>query len=214
MVGGAVRNTLLAEPLGDVDIATTATPERGDRPGRGGGLQGGADRHRARHHHRGRRRPPARGDHLARGRRDRRAPRQGRVRARLAARCRAPRLHHERALGRPRRHDLRLCRRPRRSRGAARALHRRAGDAHRRGPSAHPAVLPLSCRLWAGRARSGRPGGLHRGARASRPVVARAGADGDVQAPGRRPCGAGAGGHERSRPAALGARPACRCWRA
>jgi poly(A) polymerase len=27
VVGGAVRNTLLAEPLGDVDIATTATPE-------------------------------------------------------------------------------------------------------------------------------------------------------------------------------------------
>ncbi|HEY3641353.1 MAG TPA: CCA tRNA nucleotidyltransferase [Xanthobacteraceae bacterium] len=27
VVGGAVRNTLLAEPLGDVDIATTATPD-------------------------------------------------------------------------------------------------------------------------------------------------------------------------------------------
>jgi poly(A) polymerase len=28
VVGGAVRNTLLAEPVGDVDIATTATPEQ------------------------------------------------------------------------------------------------------------------------------------------------------------------------------------------
>jgi len=28
VVGGAVRNTLLAEPLGDVDIATTATPDQ------------------------------------------------------------------------------------------------------------------------------------------------------------------------------------------
>ena len=28
VVGGAVRNTLLAEPLGDIDIATTATPEQ------------------------------------------------------------------------------------------------------------------------------------------------------------------------------------------
>ena len=27
VVGGAVRNTLLAEPVGDIDIATTATPD-------------------------------------------------------------------------------------------------------------------------------------------------------------------------------------------
>ena len=55
VVGGAVRNALLGEPLGDIDIATTAAPDEVIAPGRGGGLQGGADRHRARHHHGGRR---------------------------------------------------------------------------------------------------------------------------------------------------------------
>ena len=40
-------------------------------------LQGGADRHRARHRHGGGRRPAVRGDDAARGRRDLRPPRQG-----------------------------------------------------------------------------------------------------------------------------------------
>ena len=100
MVGGAVRNALLGEPVGDIDIATTAMPDEVIAPGRGGRLQGGADRHRARHRHGRGRRPAVRGDDLARGRRDLRAPRQGGVRPRLAARCRAARLHHQRALGR------------------------------------------------------------------------------------------------------------------
>ena len=41
------------------------------------------------------------------------------------------------------RRDLRLFRRPRRSRGAPGALHRRSADPHRRGSSADPALLPL-----------------------------------------------------------------------
>ena len=55
IAGGAVRNALLGEPVADVDIATTTLPDGDDRGARGGGLQGGADRHRAWHDHGGRR---------------------------------------------------------------------------------------------------------------------------------------------------------------
>ena len=98
MVGGAVRNALLGEPVGDIDIATTALPEEVIRRAAAAGFKpvptgiehgtitvvvdGQA----------------VRGDDLARGRRDLRPPRPGRVRARLAARRRAARLHHQRAL--------------------------------------------------------------------------------------------------------------------
>ena len=61
-----------------------------------------------------------------------------------------------------------------------------AGDAHRRGLSAHPALLPLPRRLRPGRAR--RATGLHAciAARAGLDaIVARAGADGNAQAAGR-----------------------------
>ena len=51
--------------------------------------------------HRGR--PAVRDDDAARGRRDRRAPRDGAVRARFPRRRAAARLHHQRALARPRR---------------------------------------------------------------------------------------------------------------
>jgi tRNA nucleotidyltransferase/poly(A) polymerase len=47
----------------------------------------------------------------------------------------------------------------------ARPLHRRRGQAHRRGLPAHPAVLPFPCRLWPRRARCRRAGRLYRGAR-------------------------------------------------
>ena len=49
VVGGAVRNTLIGAPPGDIDIATTALPPQVVRRRRGRRLQGGADRHRARH---------------------------------------------------------------------------------------------------------------------------------------------------------------------
>ncbi len=192
VVGGAVRNALLGEPHGDIDIATTALPTEVIRRVRGGRLQGGADRHRARHRHRRRRRAAVRSHDLARRRRDVRAPCQSGLRPRLEARRRAPRLHHERAVGLPRRHHLRLCGRARRHRGAARALHRRRGDAHRRGLSAHPAVLPLPRRLWRGRARPARPRRLHRRPRRPRAVVARARAHGGAQAPRRQARGADA----------------------
>ena len=56
VAGGAVRNALIGQPVADIDIATTYLPRGDHPPRRGGGLQGGADRHRARHDHRGRRR--------------------------------------------------------------------------------------------------------------------------------------------------------------
>ena len=116
MVGGAVRNTLLAEPVGDVDIATTATPDEVIARVEAAGFKAvptGIEHGTVTVVAEGR---PHEVTTLARGRRDRRASRQGRVRPRLAARCGAPRLHHERALGHARRHDPRLCRRPGRSR--------------------------------------------------------------------------------------------------
>ena len=168
VVGGAVRNALLGEPIGEFDIATTAVPRGGDPARHRRGLQAGADRHRARHHHRGDRQPAVRGDDAARGRRDLRPPRQCALRPRLAGRRRAARLHHERAFGHRRRRRARLRRRACRSRSAARALHRRRGKAHRRGLSAHPALLPLPRRLWPRAARCRGACRLHRRARRSR----------------------------------------------
>ena len=147
---------------------------RGDPPGRAGRLQGGADRHRARHHHGDRERQAVRGHDAARGCRDLRAPRQSGVRPRLAARRRAPRLHHEWAVGHGRRHGPRLCRRARRPQGAARAFHRRGRDPHRRGLSAHPAVLPLPRGVRPRPPRPRRPTCLHRWPRRPRSTVARA----------------------------------------
>ena len=181
------------------------------RRARGGGLQGGADRDRARHRHRGRPRAAVRGHDPARGRRDLRAPCEGGVRPRLETRCRAPRLHHERAVGRARRHGLRLCRRARRRRGAARALHRRRRHAHRRRLSAHPAFLSLSCRLWRGRARPGRACRLHRRARRPRPIVARARPHGADQAAARQARGADARRDDGSQDCSIGCSAACRC---
>ena len=133
-------------------------------------------------------RQAVRGHDAARGRRDLRAPRQGGVRPRLAARRRAPRLHHERAVGHGRRHGARLCRRARRPRGAARALHRRGRD------RASPRTICASCgssastRLYGQRpTRPGRPACLHRRPRRPRSTVARAHPHGTAQAAaGRR----------------------------
>ena len=149
VVGGAVRNTLLGEPPGDIDIATTAVPDEVVRRVRATGFK-----------------PVPTGiEHgtitaVAAGRPfeittlredvDLRATCQGCLRPQLETRCRASRLHHERAVGRARRHGLRLCRGTWRHRGPACAVHRRRRDPHRRGLSARAAVLPLPRRLRRG----------------------------------------------------------------
>ena len=83
VVGGAVRNALLAEPIGDIDIATTALPQEVMRRAEAAGfkavptgIEHGTVTVVAR-------RAAVRGHDPARGRRDLRAPRQGGVRARL-----------------------------------------------------------------------------------------------------------------------------------
>ena len=125
VVGGAVRNALLGEPIGEIDLATTALPDEVIRRATAAGfravptgIEHGTVTVVAR-------RPSVRGDDAAQGHRDVRPPRQGRVRPRLEGRRRAARLHHERAVGDGRRHGARLRRRARRSQGAPRALHRR-----------------------------------------------------------------------------------------
>ncbi len=90
---------------------------------------------------------------LAPGHRDLRPQGDRALRPRLEGRRRAARLHHERAVGVARRRRARLRRRSRRPRGAPRALHRRSADAHPRGLSAHPALLPLPRGLRTWRAR-------------------------------------------------------------
>ena len=214
VVGGAVRNSLLGVAHRRHRHRHHGNSGRGGPPGRGRGLQAGADRYRARHRHRRRRRAALRGHHVARGRRDLRAPCDGGLRPRLETRRRAPGFHDERTVGGARRHRLRLCRRARRHRGAARTLHRRCGYPHRRRLSAHPAVLPLPRRLRRRGAGSGRRGRLHRGPRRPRPALARAHPHGAHQAPRRPACGAVAradvgDGIARSRSSA-----ACRCSRA
>ena len=78
-----------------------ASPRRSGRAA-GGGHQGGPDRDRPWHRHRGQRRPPGRGHDAAPRRLDRRPPRHRRLHRRLARRRRAARFHHQRADGRPR----------------------------------------------------------------------------------------------------------------
>ena len=85
-----------------------------------------------------------RSDDAAPRRRNRRAPRQGRVRARLRAPTRSGAISPSTRSRSDRDGDgARLRRRPRRSRRSPGALHRRAAPAHPRGLSAHLAVLPL-----------------------------------------------------------------------
>ena len=100
LVGGAVRDLALGEPAVDFDLTTTATTDEVIRRARRGGVQGRSDRRRAWHGDDHRRRAPDRNDDAARGRRDRRAVGQGRVRARLRRRRAAARFHHQRAVAR------------------------------------------------------------------------------------------------------------------
>ena len=139
VVGGAVRNALLGEPISEFDIATTAVPQEVIRRATAAGfkpvptgIEHGTitvviDE------------PAVRSHDAARGRRDLRPPRQCALRPRLAGRRRAARLHHECAVGRRRRRRARLCRRHCRPRSAARALHRRCRK------NASPRIICASC---------------------------------------------------------------------
>ena len=108
--------------------------------------------------------------------------------------ARAARLHHQRPVGRCRRRRARSRRRLDDIAAQARALHRRSRPAHRRGLSAHPAVLPHSRRLWRGRARSRRISRLHCRARRPCDAVRRTRAHGNAEADGRGRRGRRAGG--------------------
>ena len=177
-------------------------------------LQGGADRHRARHRHGRHRRAAVRGHDAARGRRDLSA---ATPRSRSAATGRADAERRDFTINAlsvtRRRRRARLRRRARRSRGAARALHRRA---RRR---ASPRIICASCAssAFTPPTAQGDPDAaglarLHRGARRARSIVARARAHGVDEAPARaaRDAGARRDGGSRSPGAVLGGVPLSR----
>ncbi len=143
MVGGAVRNALLRLSVGEIDVATTAVPEEVIRRVIGGRLESGSDRNRSWHRHCDHRRQAIRGDDIAAGCRDLWPQGQGCVRPRLAHRRAAARFHHQRPVGRRRRHSLRLCRRalPILPRGACASLARRR--------SGLPKIICASCGSFA-----------------------------------------------------------------
>ena len=186
VVGGAVRNALIAASGRRDRHGDHGACRRRSSAASSGRRQGDSDRHRARHNYRHHRSSPGRGHDVARGRRNLRPQGPRRVRPRLAGGRATPRLYHQRALGHGRRDGARLCRRPRRHRGASRALYRRAAAADRGRLSAHPAVLSLSRPFRRGRAG---PAGVHACIRAPRRLgdaVARTRAHGDAEAPARR----------------------------
>ena len=82
-VGGAVRDELLGLPVSDVDLATRIRPRRSHPTAGGCADQGGTDRHRPWHDHRGQRRPSVRDHHASPRRLDRRPTRDGRLYRRL-----------------------------------------------------------------------------------------------------------------------------------
>ena len=147
MVGGAVRNELLDEPVRDIDVATTALPDEVMRRAAAAGFKPVPTGDRPWHRDRRGRRHAVRGDDVARGRRDLRAARPvafGRDWRRDAER----RDFTMNALSVTRDgtvHDY--------VGGLDDLAERRVrfiGDpatSDRRGLSAHPAVLPLPCRL-------------------------------------------------------------------
>ena len=141
---------------------------------------------------------PLRGDDAARRHRDRRAPRQGALRPRLEGAtpsgATSPSTRSTPTAdgdgGRP-------GRRARRPRKPHAALHRRCRDAHPRGLSAHPALLPLLRLVWLRPAGCRGAEGLRAAEGRARPAVGRAGLGGAEEAACRRPirrarcCGCG-----------------------
>ena len=142
-VGGCVRNWLLDRPRRRHRHRRRQAARDGDARARGGRYQGRADRPQARHGDGDRQGPAVRAHDPAARRRDRRPPRRRGLHRRLARRRRAPRLHLQRALCRSPTARSTILRRPRRPCGRPRALHRRSRSAHRRGPPARAALLPL-----------------------------------------------------------------------
>ena len=207
MVGGAVRNALLRLPVGEIDVATTAVPEEVVRRVEAAGWQGGADRHRARHHHCRRRRPIRS--------RSRRCARTSRPSAARRASCSAAtgRRMPSGAISPSMRCPCRPTARCHDYVGgladiAARRV-RFIGEpqtADRRRLFAHPALLSLSRVFRRGRAGRCRLARLHRRARRPRHAFARARAHGIAEAPGRAARHADACGHGRERAPRHGAR--------
>ncbi len=148
IVGGAVRNGLLGEPVADIDIATDAPPARVVELAAAAGLHS----------------VPTGIDHgtvtvVADGRpfevttfrRDIETDGRRAVVAfsdDLSEDARTAGFHHQRALRHRRGRGAGPGRRPARSGGAAPALRGRPRRPHRRGLPAHPAVLPLPRPLW------------------------------------------------------------------
>src|SRR4029450_5582268 len=184
IVGGAVRNALLGEPHGDIDIATTAPPGEVIRGVEAAGFKAvptGVEHGTVTVVAAGQ--PfevtTLREDVETFGRHAKVV--FGRDWKRDAGRRGAPVFHNQRLVAVPGGDCPRLCRWLGRYRGAARALHRRRGQAHRRRLSAYPALLPLPRRLWRGHPGSGRARRLHRRTRRPRATLARARAHGDGQ---------------------------------
>ena len=151
-VGGCVRNAR-ARPRDRRPRPRRRQAARdGDARARGGRDQGRADRPQARHGD-GDRRWPARSSSrpcAATSRPTAAAPSSPSPTTGCED-AEPARLHLQRALRRSRRHAVRSVRWPRRSRGGPGALHRRSRHAHRRGPPARAALLPLPAPGTAGR---------------------------------------------------------------
>ena len=167
-VGGAVRNTLLGLPVAEVDLATTALPEKVIALARGADLKAvptGIEHGTVTVVANG---VALRGDDAPARRRDLRQTCDRRFHGRLGRRCAAPRLHAERALCRKRRGTVRSAGRLCRSCRRPRAVHRRCESAHQGGLSPHPALLPLQRLLRQGPARRSRACCLRAAPRRSR----------------------------------------------
>ena len=174
-VGGAVRDALLGLPVERRRPRHPHRARRGRPPPRGGADQGGPDRHRPRHGHRRHRRARVvevttlRRDVATDGRRatvaftddwrEDAARRDFTINALYADPLSGEIFDYFGGVA-----DLAAAPRP---------LHRRAAAAHRRGPSAHPALLPLPRPLRQRRARRRRARRLHRARQRPHGPVAR-----------------------------------------
>ena len=207
MVGGAVRNALLGEPIGDIDIATTALPEEVMRRAKAAGFKPvptGIEHGTVTVVIDGR--PfevtTLREDVETFGRhakvrfgRDWKADAERRDFTMNALSLAADGTVHD------------LCRRPRGSRRAPRALHRRCRKrASREDYLRILRFFRFHAAYGHGRARCRGAARLHRGARGPRAAVARARAHGIAQASGRAARGADARDHGGGRAARAGAR--------
>ena len=165
-VGGCVRDAVLQRPMrGRRHRPGRRQAARDDHAGArvGRSIKVGADRPEARHGDGACRRRSVRTHDPASRCRDRRPPRGRGLHRRLAGGRQPARLHLQRALRRSRRHALRSVRRPERSRGGPRTLHRRCR--HRASPR-------TGCGCCASSASTPGTAGCPSTGRASRPAAA------------------------------------------